>query len=91
MPYRARRHEEGEEGEDCVTEPTPEEGLMKSLFGGSFSIPTREEILAKLRACGDPRAAAIIQDIERESAATPPKPEVPVHPSGFRLLKGGKE
>lgn len=74
-----------------MTEPTPEEELMKQLFAGSLAIPSRDEILAKLKACGDPRAAAIIQDIEREAAAQAEKPAGPIHPSGFRLLKGGKE
>lgn len=71
-----------------MTEPTPEEELMSRLFAGSLAIPSREDILAKLKACGDPRAAAIIKDLE--SKALPPV-EGPVHPSGFRLLKGGKE
>lgn len=72
--------------------PGDQEALLKQLFTGSLAIPSREEILAKLRACGDPRAAAIIKDIETEAAQqAAQKPTEVIHPSGFRLLKGGKE
>jgi len=68
--------------------PADDEAFVKQLFMGSLAMPSRDEILAKLRACGDPRAAAIIKDIESQIA---PKTDGIIHPSGFRLLKGGKE
>lgn len=79
--------------EPPVPPPPPDaDAFLKGLFTGSLAIPSREEILAKLRACGDPRAAAIIKDIETDAAQqADQKPTEVIHPSGFRLLKGGKE
>jgi hypothetical protein len=77
-----------------MTEPPADEDLLKAILESSLTLPSREDIIAKLRASGDPRAAAIIKDIEKDIEAelsVKPPADPPAHSSGFRLLKGGKE
>lgn len=60
---------------------------MRAFFGISVAFDYCEEMLEDLQQFGDPRALEVTAEIKRRRSALDPA----AHPSGFKLLKGGKE